>query len=798
MRSALMRAAAPLIAAPLIAGALTVAAPAAAATPGGLGDSPVVAAAPGDDATDPERPVRIDVGRFDPRTVTPGAVVTVTGTLTNTGPTTITDIGVRLQRGDVLTTRAELAALTEDPDPATSVLPAFHQVDGALPAGGELPFSYTIDSAQLRMDRDGVYPVLINVNGTVDGSDQRRVGELSSFVVQQPVEPTTRTTVAWLWPLGERSHRNASGGFTDDELAASVASGGRLDRALDVVERLPRTLPPGGTTPVPDLPVTLAIDPALVEELEIMAAGPYGVGGVDGAGRGTDSARAFLDRLRSAASVHPVVALPYGDVDADALTTAGLSDVLTRSLPGTAAGTAEDPPGDGAQNGAAATSSSAAATGSTAPQDGGEPATGAGAEILADALDIEPRTDLAWPAGRSLLPATLTTLEDGGVQHVVLGSGALTAGDAAVGLDGRSTGPHTTVGTPTGRLDALVADDTLSEVVGSAERAPGGARMAEQRYLAELAVLDLQAPAGTEQTVLVAPPREIEAGPDGAGAMMADTAGGLLWLRPGALEGLEAAPVFPAGDLVHPGDIHPGNIHPGNDERLDQAGMADVVASASAREDLAGAVVGDAGAALRKYDAGTARAVSVAWWSDPAGFHDTARNLRTTLDRLRGRVTLLAPADGTYSLASSDAPLVLTVRNDLPFAVSVLLDVRVRGNRGLSIGDIGAQTLAPGERTTLQVPTEVQQSGGFAVTAVLTTPGGGPLGDRVQMQVNSTAYGPISLLITIGAGALLGLLFLRRLVRFVLRRRRGAADAEATGPAPEGAAVPQPPTRSPV
>ena len=94
------------------------------------------------------------------------------------------------------------------------------------------------------------------------------------------------------------------------------------------------------------------------------------------------------------------------------------------------------------------------------------------------------------------------------------------------------------------------------------------------------------------------------------------------------------------------------------------------------------------------------------------------------------------------------------------------------------------------------MPTEVQQSGGFAVSATLTTPGGGPLGERIDLQVKSTAYGPISLIITIGAAVLLGLLFLRRLVLFVLRRRRAAA-AEPLG-APEGAAGAQPPARSPV
>ena len=187
--------------------------------------------------------------------------------------------------------------------------------------------------------------------------------------------------------------------------------------------------------------------------------------------------------------------------------------------------------------------------------------------------------------------------------------------------------------------------------------------------------------------------------------------------------------------------------------------------------------------------------MSAAWRADPEGFRAAAIGLRGAMERLRGRVTLLAPAEGTYSLASSDAPLVLTVQNDLPFAVKVLLRIQTRGSRGLSVADIGEQSLAPGERTTLQVSAEVRQSGGFAVTAELTTPGGALLGEPVQMQVNSTAYGTISLLITFGAAGLLGLLFLRRLMRFLLRRR--PAPRPPCRPAP-GAALSTPPTRSPV
>jgi hypothetical protein len=366
--------------------------------------------------------------------------------------------------------------------------------------------------------------------------------------------------------------------------------------------------------------------------------------------------------------------------------------------------------------------------------------------------------------------------------------GALTTGDSAVGLQDPTAAVPVTMGTPDGPVDVLVADSRLSDVVAGAEQAEGGPRIAQQRYLAELAVLTAQAPPGSEQTVLVTAPREVDAGPDGAGAMMADTAA-LPWLRPATVDSLADGPRTEDGELLEPAD----------QLRLDPEGLTDVGAAVASRDDLAGAVEGDAGTALQALDAATARATSVAWRADPAGFRGAATDLDATTEQLRDRVTLLAPADGTYTLASADAPLVLTVRNDLPFAVRVLPEVRARNNRGFSTGDIGVQVLAPGSRTVLQVPTSLRQSGGFAVTATLVTPDGGTLGERVEMQVRSTAYGPISLIITIGAAALLGLLFLRRLVHFVLRRRARATTPDAGGPplGPDGLPLPVP-TRSPV
>ena len=76
----------------------------------------------------------------------------------------------------------------------------------------------------------------------------------------------------------------------------------------------------------------------------------------------------------------------------------------------------------------------------------------------------------------------------------MLSTQGLTGGARAAGLDGATATARAQATTPDGPLDVLVADATLGAVAGGAEQAPGGARLAEQRYLAELALITLQAP----------------------------------------------------------------------------------------------------------------------------------------------------------------------------------------------------------------------------------------------------------------------------------------------------------------
>jgi hypothetical protein len=419
---------------------------------------------------------------------------------------------------------------------------------------------------------------------------------------------------------------------------------------------------------------------------------------------------------------------------------------------------------------------------------GGSGAAASAARILSGALGLQPRTDLGWAPGGTLHPETLAALRAGGISRVVVAGAALTDGSAALGMTAQPATAPSTIPLPSAPLAAFVGDTLLGDLAGSTGQATADPRLAEQRYLAELTVLGLQS--GEDPTwgatVLVTPPREVDADPAGVAAMMSDT-GALPWLRAASVTQLAAAPAGDTGGLAAPTP----------NTGLDAAGLADVSAAVAVRQELASAVTDRS--SLDSYDAAIARVTSVSWRGHPRQFRDAAAALRGDLQDLLGRVTLLAPASGTYSLASSDSPVVLTVRNDLPFPVRVRLQLKSRGNMGLTTGDIGVQELAPRSRTTLQVPTHVHQSGRFLLTATLTTPDGGALGDRVQFQVKSTTYGPISLGITIGAAALLALLFLRRLLRFVLRRRRAARAPGEALPEPdaEGTVAP-PPARSPV
>ncbi|HET8643382.1 MAG TPA: DUF6049 family protein, partial [Pseudonocardiaceae bacterium] len=246
-------------------------------TPGGavtLGGAAAVAAA------QPDGTVRIELDSMSPRLVTadgPG-VLTVTGRVSNSSDRMVTAMDMRVQRGEPAGTEDELRAALSGAAATDTARPRFTDVPGDLPPGGSVAFRVDValrgggELDSLGIDAPGVYPLLVNLNGTPDDGDRARLAATrlllpvlglpagAGAAPRPPVPPAARTPFTIVWPLVDRPRRlpNSPGEppvLTDDDLAVSLAPGGRLRGLLDAVAEF---APPGSPL-APAL--CLAVDP---------------------------------------------------------------------------------------------------------------------------------------------------------------------------------------------------------------------------------------------------------------------------------------------------------------------------------------------------------------------------------------------------------------------------------------------------------------------------------------------------------------------------------------------------------
>ena len=710
-----------------------------------LGDATPAQAAPGD------RPVKVVIEAITPSVSAPGTPIEVSGTLVNTNGIPITDLTIRLQRGPALESRRALADNDSDPVEVNDSSTAF--VDLAMPlAGGDvLSFSYTTTPEALGLSDSGAYPLLVNVNGRSGSDPASRVGEQTLLLPYFDTPPPAITQLSWLWPLVAPPERNAAGTFTGTELATSLSPGGRLDQALAAIEAAPGR---DGSSPAPQ-PVTLAVDPELLESVSVIAAGDYQLL-VIGQQQTTSSvgsieAANWLARLRALAASLPVVSLPYADPDIAALISRGEARAVERLLP-------DGPVGD----------------------------------LVQQILGVEPVRSIAWPPeGSAGNPAVLDMLAEHAVTQVV-------AAEALTFL-GRPDGPTlnavSTVETGSGPITALVGDHVLSGLLQTGVSEPGGRALSEQRFLAELVVIAAEAPAQSRH-LLLTPRRNFD--PATGKALMA-AAAQQPWLGQELATNLDTAVATPAPrTLLSPA---PGT------NAIPEPQLEPLIGAMRARDDFASAMT-DPATDLLAIDRALARAATINRGPNSVFGQAAVRDAVLAVAGLSATVGILTPASGTYSLASADAPLVLTVFNDNPFIVEVTIRLAPRGAPGVTTTNV-VRELPAQARTTIAIPANVQRSGAFTVIASASTPAGTPLGTPVPLRVQSTVYGPVALGITFGAAALLVLLFARRSVKYWKRRRSPPPDPE-TGRVEEGSgpagmndliakpALVEPPPRSPV
>jgi hypothetical protein len=699
--------------------AVPAAEPAAAAGSAG----PAALADPGDPGgTDPtvgrqepeNLPVKVTIEQLDPREIKiePNAKVRVTAVLRNTGTTPTGPLRYRLQRGALITTRSDLAATDKVAPPVTTRFATAGVLANGLAAGQALRVTYECSVDDLHLLGTGVYPLgFVVTETTQDTTVGRAQTLLPSFVGVDPV----RTRVAWLWPLLDQPHRQLEdvGGqplFDTDNLARSVGHGGRLDQLLAAAE-----------TVTGRVALTLVIDPETLEELQLMTKGyRYGSTSHSAVGRGQQAATLWLARLRAIAKRQLIVATPYGDPDVNALERGGLSSLAW----------ADD------------------------------------AALAQQILGVPVVSSVVWPPGNAL---TAQALDDIGkdVNTVLLDNTAVPGG-----VTGSTPTPSAVSPVPSanGPVTALVTDNELQTVVAHALEFPGGWRLAEQRYLAELAMIGAEAPA-TPRTLVIAPPRRWTASRLYGTAVLADTAR-ISWLSSANIQTVATttAPVD-RGPLVYPAAAVRTELP------HEMVGAIGNIRNGVADFRVAIATAGAANALLTPYDQAVRRAGSSAWQLNPGlgkGFID---HLGRGLQELRDDIGIQKPSSGIYSLASSDSPLTLTVVNKLNAAVNVRVRM-VESTPGFRVRDVGTKQIPADSRLTLKLPTDIQRTGTFPVRVQITTPEGGPLGQVINLTVRSTAYGSLALGIT---GAALVILIGAMIFR-MLRRLHGG-KAEPAGPA---------------
>jgi hypothetical protein len=666
-------------------------------------------------------PVTVTLNSMTPRS--PDATdltkkVTFVATVTNTSDTNYADFAVGLERGVDLHTQSALDAAIASP-PATNNLASSNDQDQRKPllAHASAVITYVTDASSQMMCLcvQSVYPYALVVQAKP--SDDAGFAEVGRTQVLVPafLQKPQPVQVTWIWPLIDRPHR-AFGDtvFTDDLLAASVAPGGRLDRALQSAE-----LVAAGK-----VRMTLVVDPELLDSLAVMAS-KQGYQVRDGsrtvAGTGGPAAQAWLDRLAALGPRADLALTAYGDPDINAVTRAGLPY-----------STALDP------------------------------------QVQARIAGVTSRftynaASLTWPAGGALTSKALDATISAGSASVVLSDAALP------GQNGTEPRPNAISPLPSasGQALALVTDSGMEESVAAALKLGASPALAQQTLLSQLAIRAVSEP-NAPHFVLLAPDRYVDTDPAAAAATVLATVRNAWTSSLSLAQATSTVSPVDRGSLQTSAESAAAEV---SATQLDQA-VAVEHKVASLREALSSSAAADL---LGGFNTGLLRAQSSAWRTDRVGGAAIVTALNNNIDAKLGAVSLVRPAEGTYSLSSANSPLLVTVQNRLS------QDVTVRVSVDAGVGVIGfrspplTETISAGDKRTISIPTHVDRLGQFKVTAHLTTPDGQQLGQTIELSLRSTSLGGITKVITIVAAAVLIAALLRRAIKRIRLARSGRA-----------------------
>ncbi|MFV0493755.1 hypothetical protein [Mycobacterium sp.] len=723
--------------------------------------------------------VRIDQVTPDVVTTSSDPLVTVTGTVTSIGDRPVRDVMVRLEHAPAVASSIELRTTldngADDFEPAADVV----AVAPELKRGQQARFVLSAPlrpsaGPSLRIDGPGVFPILVNVNGTPDYGAPSRLtnarfllpvvgvppGEGLGIAAAVAPETTKPVWITMLWPLADRPRLapGVPGGtvpvrLVDDELAASLDGGGRLDALLASAElATSRAVDPDGAV---NQSLCLAVDPDLLVTVNAMTAGYVVSDATDGPaqlpgtpthpGTGQAAANLWLNRLRALAKHTCVVALPYAQADLDAL-----QRVANPGLRYTA--------------------------------------TASPADIVDRILDVASLRGTAVLPDGPLTDRTVTLLDANDDTVAVAAADPAPAGAAPIEIEPR-------------RLSARVVVAPFDPAVGAALAAAGTNPIVPAYLDKSLSVgVNRDSATARRQDALgailwrslspeVSPRTELLV-PPGSWTLRADDAQSILTALATAIHSGLAVPrplpALIADAPTHSGQPDPPGGYPSARGQFDSDVVGRIAEQTSRLQDLTSALMTDERTGLTgaQYTAPLLEDMlrTLSRSVPPDARDDLAQQRLSvtgkTIDDIFRSVTIVEPS-GSYTLATEHSPLPLVLHNGLTVPIRVRL--QISAPPGMTVTDLGEIELTPGY-LPLRVPIEVNFTQRVAIDVGLSTPDGTALGEPARLSVHSNAYGQVLFAITMTAAAILVLLTGRRLWhRF--RGQPDRADLDRLGPA---------------
>jgi hypothetical protein len=671
--------------------------PALAATPSPPdGQAQHTAHASRDRAPAQKPPVAITLGSVKPAYLRASSTLRVRGQLVNQSQNAYQQVSVRLWfRSNPMTSRGEVETYADGKGLGPQQAGLSRMISATLPVGGQKPWSLSLSARQMGLRTFGVYPIMVearNGAGVV-------LGQQRTFITYYPAgTPLQPTKVAWVWPLVDQPHRAADTTFVDDQLERQLGAGGRLSTIVDAAARSTKT------------PVSWLIDPSLVDDANKMAnTDGYNIKG-DADRPQSVAALAWLKTLHGAiAADDRLISTPYADPDVTALADRHMSKDVTLA----------------AQQGMRA---------------------------LADARLSGATSSIAMPPDDLTVDqATLSALVASGSRTILLSSAILPDAHA-----GTFTPDPTMNKSVSGTNVKLVAyDDTLRKILKEPTTTLGGTILAEQRFLAETAMITGEAPQ-KPRTIVITPPRRWKPSATFAKAVLNYTAKA-PWLSPVPLSSVET--LKPTERTFQP---QKSASAPGLSKNYLRQ-VSDLSTDVRQFASLFEPPVSD-------FTLGIARTESSAWNGQSRRGKLVRDTLKDELEKSAGRIKVLN--DG-ITMAGKSGRIPITISNGLSRGtVRVTLHAYSQNPTRLRVNSVDRTlVLEHGHKDQVTLDMKASANGPAYVNLQLRTPDGQDFGGAHVLRVNATYYGRTALLIT---GISLAVLFVGVGIRIV-RRRAGRA-----------------------